>query len=141
MIKEAAFRGRFVEAAVRDSMARANGRHNLHVLDRAIEVYRAGSAGTRSSNEVLFLQLDLPDSLVNTQLLGYEADFLWPESRLNVEIDGLQHNTPAARRDDAIRDRILTAAGYTVLRFPEEMLRERPEEVRGAVANALASPR
>jgi len=140
VIKEAAFRGRFVEAAVRDSMARANGRHNLHVLDRAIEVYRAGSAGTRSSNEVLFLQLDLPDSLVNTQLLGYEADFLWPQSRLNVEIDGLQHNTPAARRDDAIRDRTLTAAGYTVLRFPEEMLRERPEDVLGAVANALAWP-
>ena len=70
LIKEAAFRGRFVEAAVRDSMARANGRHNLHVLDRAIEVYRAGSAGTRSGNEVRFLQLDLPDSLVTTRLLG-----------------------------------------------------------------------
>jgi hypothetical protein len=137
LIKEAAFQGRFVEAAVRDSMARANGRHNLHVLYRAIDVYQAGSAGTRSRNEVLFLQLDLPDSLVNTKLLGDEADFLWPESLLNVEIDGRQHNTPAARRDDAIRDRILTVAGYTVLRFPEETLQERPDEVRGVIASAL----
>ena len=91
LIREAAFRGRFVEAAVRDSMERANGRHNLHVLERAIEVYRAGSA------------------------------------------------TPEVKRDDAIRDRILMAAGYTVLRFPEEVLQERPDEVRNVVANALES--
>jgi len=122
-------------------MARANGRHNLHVLDRAIEVYRAGSAGARSGNEVRFLQLDLQESLVNTRLLGYEGDFLWPDARLNVEIDGVQHNTQAAKREVAIRDRILTAAGYTVLRFPEWTLRERPDEVRSAVANALASLR
>ena len=53
----------------------------------------------------------------------------------------MQHNTPAAKREDVIRDRILTAAGHTVLRFPEQTLRERPDEVRSAVANALASLR
>ena len=37
VIHEAAYRGRFVEAAVRDSMARAFGRRKLHVLERAID--------------------------------------------------------------------------------------------------------
>ena len=45
VIKEAAFRGRYVEPAVRDAMQRANGRHNLHVLERAIDLYNHGSAG------------------------------------------------------------------------------------------------
>lgn len=134
IIKEAAFQGRFVEPAVRDAMRRANGRHNLDVLDRAIELYHAGSAGTRSRNEVLFLALDLPEPLVNTMLLGCEADFLWPEVRLNVEIDGPQHNTPAAKRDDAQRDRILAAAGYTTLRFTDDDVMERPGEVLKAVS-------
>lgn len=134
IIKEAAFQGRFVEPAVRDAMRRANGRHNLDVLDRAIELYHAGSAGTRSRNEVLFLALDLPEPLVNTMLLGYEADFLWPEVRLNVEIDGPQHNTLAAKRDDAQRDRILAAAGYTTLRFTDDDVMERPGEVLKAVS-------
>jgi hypothetical protein len=133
-IREANFRGHFVEPAVRDSMDRANGRHNLHVLDRAIELFKDGSAGTRSRNEVLFLRLDLPEPLVNTKLLGFEVDFLWPEIKLNVEVDGAQHNSPPARRADAARDRILTAEGYTVLRFPEEDVKERPDAVLRAVS-------
>jgi hypothetical protein len=120
-------------------MDRAKGRHNLHVLDRAIVLYKAGSAGTRSRNEVLFLRLDLPEPLVNTKLLGYEVDFLWPEVWLNVEVDGAQHNTPPARRADAARDRTLGAAGYTVLRFPEHLVKERPGEVLRAVSAWVAS--
>ena len=49
VIHEAAYRGRFVEAAVRDSMARVFGRRKLHVLERAIELHHAGSAGTKSA--------------------------------------------------------------------------------------------
>jgi very-short-patch-repair endonuclease len=32
-------------------MARANGRHNLHVLEQALALNAAGSAGTRSGRE------------------------------------------------------------------------------------------
>jgi hypothetical protein len=130
LMREARFQGRFVEPAIRDAMARAHGRHNLDVLDRALELFAAGSNGTRSGNEVLFLRLGLPEPLVNTQLHGYEADFHWPQLRLNVEIDGPQHD-PA---EDALRDRALTAAGYTVLRFSQQQMRERPGEVRRAVS-------
>lgn len=55
-IHEAVFLGRFVEPAVHDAMQRANGRHNLHVLE-----------------------------LVNTKVLGIEVDFLWPDLKLNVK--------------------------------------------------------
>jgi hypothetical protein len=135
LMREARFRGRFVEPAIRDAMARAKGRHNLDVLDEALALFRAGSAGTRSGNEVLFLKLGLPDALVNTKLHGHEADFHWPDLKLNVEIDGPQHDPD----EDAIRDRALATAGYTVLRFPQEQLRERPDEVFRAVSAWVSS--
>ena len=42
MIHEAAFRKLFDERAVRAAMTRANGRHNLHVLEKALELNAAG---------------------------------------------------------------------------------------------------
>jgi very-short-patch-repair endonuclease len=45
---------------------------------------------------------------------GYVCDFVSREIRLVVEVDGGQHNESAA---DAIRDRRLGEAGYSVLRF------------------------
>ena len=48
VIYEAAFRNRFNLGATRRAMQRANGRHNLHVLEPAIALYLSGSAGTRS---------------------------------------------------------------------------------------------
>ena len=57
VIHEAAYRGRFVEAAVRDAMGRVFGRRKLHVLERAIELHHAGSAGTKSAGEDAFLTL------------------------------------------------------------------------------------
>jgi hypothetical protein len=133
IINEAAFQGRFVEPAVRDAMRRANGRHNLHVLDEAIALYSAGSAGIKSKGELAFLTLGLPGSRVNTRVLGFEVDFLWPDLKLIVEIDGPQHTRPTTKRDDAARDRAHRAAGYTTLRFTDEDVKYRPDDVRKAV--------
>ena len=118
VIHEAAYRGRFVEAAVRDSMDRVSGRRKLHVLERAIELHHAGSAGTKSAGEDAFLTLGFPEPHVNTDLHGFEVDFHWPEHRLVVEIDGGGHSD----RHDAGRDRVLHA------RLP------------GAAARVLSSP-
>ena len=81
VIHKAAYRGRYVEAAIRDVMARMNGRHNLAALERAMELHRMGSAGTKSGAEDAFLRLPLPEPLVNMHLLGREVDFHWPEQR------------------------------------------------------------
>jgi len=113
VIHEAAYRGRFVEAAVRDCMGRVFGRHKLHVLERAIELHHAGSAGTKSAGEDAFLTLGYPEPCVNTDLHGYEVDFHWPQHQLAVEIDGSGHSP----RHDAGRDRVLHANGYSVLRL------------------------
>jgi hypothetical protein len=140
VINEAAYRKRLDLSATRRAMERANGRRNLHVLERAIELYLSGSAGTKSPHEDAFLALvgeTLPEPLVNTQLAGFEVDFLWPESMLVVEIDGRGHGRPPARRKDALEDRVLRGAGYTVLRFTDVQLAAEPASVLASVETAM----
>ena len=140
VIHEAAYWGRYVEAAIRDAMARSNGRHNLAVLERAMELHRMGSAGTKSGAEDAFLRLALPEPLVNTHLLGREVDFHWPAERVAVEVDGID-GRPWNVADDAGRDEALAAAGYTVLRFRDRDVHERGALVRDRVDAALGAGR
>ena len=51
VIHEADFRGWFDEAKVREAADRATGRHHLDVLERALELRKQGSAGTKSKAE------------------------------------------------------------------------------------------
>jgi hypothetical protein len=123
-------------------MQRANGRHNLHVLDAAIDLYLSGSAGTRSRLEDTFLSLlqfaEIPEPLINTALLGEEVDCQWPQSMLVVEVDGPGHrNRPPAQRGDARKDLKLGAAGYTVLRFTDIEIERRPKEVLARLLRCL----
>jgi hypothetical protein len=122
VIHEAAFRGRFVESATQDAMARANGRRNLRVLEEAMALHREGSAGTKSGLEDAFLA-GLPERAgrprVNTALVGLEVDFHWPHAALVVEVDGVGHGRPRTQREDAARRRKLEEAGYTVIRVSD----------------------
>ena len=105
------------------------------MLERAIELHRMGSAGTRSGAEDAFLRLVRTEPLVNMELLGFEVDFRWPEQRLVVEVDGGQH---ALRTEaDKARDRVLDDAGWTVLRFSDREVYEQPSGVR-ALLDAMA---
>jgi hypothetical protein len=121
VIHEAAFRNLFDERAVRAAMHRANGRHNLHVLEKALELNKTGSAGTRSELEDRFLALTsksgLPEPLVNTKLEDIEVDFQWPDQNLIIEIDGPGHTRPRTQHEDKARDAQLRAAGHAVLRI------------------------
>jgi hypothetical protein len=139
---EAAFLGRLVVPAIHDAMERANGRHNLHVLDEALAIHAAGGAGYRSKAEIAYhaLMADT-EPLVNTKLLGFEVDFQWPEHCLVIEVDGPHHQRPRVKRDDAARDRILRAAGYRVMRFTDEDVYERPDDIRRRTVAAMASNR
>lgn len=73
------------------------------------------------------------------QIIGpYTVDFLWPEPRLIVEVDGWEtHGTKTAFEDDRARDTWLTAQGYRVIRFTwRQVTREGPwvaRTVRGLV--------
>jgi very-short-patch-repair endonuclease/predicted transcriptional regulator of viral defense system len=65
---------------------------------------------------------DLPKPLRNQPLtIGdrtYHPDAMWPEARLIVELDGRgAHDTTSRFDDDRERDRILTRAGWIVIRL------------------------
>ncbi len=56
---------------------------------------------------------------------GYIVDFACPAKKIIVEVDGSQHADGATADKDAVRDRELAAAGWTVLRFwNDDVLRD-----------------
>jgi very-short-patch-repair endonuclease len=79
-------------------------------------------ASTRSALERKFLRLcrrhRIPAPRVNVRAGNFLVDFLWPESRLIVEVDGYEfHRDRASFEADRARDAALTSQGYRVLRF------------------------
>jgi len=67
----------------------------------------------------------------------HEVDFLWPEQRLIVEVDGFAfHSSRAAFERDRVRDAELTAAGYRVVRITWQRLVNEPEAVIATLAAA-----
>ena len=119
MLNEAAFRRLFNLDATLRAMERAGGHPGRGRAQAGTRALRAGSAGTRSRYEDVFLELVEDEPLVNMELLGYEVDFHWPDRRLVVEVDG-NHTRPMDVRRDGARDRMLAAAGYTVVRLSGE---------------------
>ena len=68
-----------------------------------------------------------------------EVDFLDPESKLVLELDGSQHLADrAAYRRDRRKDALLQEHGYLVLRFLAEDLGTRLDAVLDEVLRALA---
>ena len=137
---EAAYLGLLDLDELRACAERLNGRQHTAVLDEAIEAHLKGSAGSKSENEDAFHALGRgrwPKPIANVKVLGEEVDAFWPEFRLVVEIDGPGHDRPRARRRDRRIDRMLRAAGYTVLRFTDKEIERRPEVVVAAVYDAM----
>ncbi len=57
-------------------------------------------------------------------------DFRIPGTRVAIEADGYAHHaTLSAFEGDRVRSNALTAAGYRVLHWTWQALRERPEEL------------
>ncbi|MBX3734876.1 MAG: DUF3387 domain-containing protein, partial [Verrucomicrobiae bacterium] len=74
------------------------------------------------------------------QIGNYIADFCCAEHKLDVELDGDVHRSPEVVAKDSQRDAYLGSMGYTVLRFPNQLVVDRPEEFLNQIAAALASP-
>ena len=96
---------------------------------------------TRSEAEYRLLKLiraaRLPEPRTNVKVCGHEVDFLWPEQRLIVEVDGFAfHSSRAAFERDRVRDAELTAAGYRVVRVTWQRLVNAPEAVIATLAAA-----
>jgi len=69
---------------------------------------------------------------------GYFLDFVCLDRRLVVELDGGHHNEPRQWEHDAVRDAILTRAGFVVLRFPNSEVRTNIDGVMHSILEALA---
>jgi very-short-patch-repair endonuclease len=100
------------------------------------------AAPTMNDFEDLVLPLvrnaGLPRPLVNQPFLNYRPDFRWPEHHVILETDGAAtHDQPLARADDARRQAVLEAYGYTVLRTTWRELVGQPATVMRALDSAL----
>jgi very-short-patch-repair endonuclease len=77
---------------------------------------------------------DLADAIENEHWFGdpqkhsrYRVDFLFKDARLIVELDGhAYHSTKEQLENDAIRQRYLSRAGYTVIRFTGREINRNP---------------
>jgi hypothetical protein len=66
-------------------------------------------------------------------------DFCWPEARLIVEADSWRwHGGRQASESDRDRDQILIIAGWRVVRFTRDQIRNHPEEVGTRLRALLA---
>jgi hypothetical protein len=98
---------------------------------------------TDSQLERLFLPIayavGLPKPLTRRKVHGYRVDFWWPDLYLIVETDGLTyHRTPAQQAQNALRDQVHIAAGYTVLRFTRAQVKYEPVYVESILRAVVA---
>jgi very-short-patch-repair endonuclease len=69
---------------------------------------------------------------------GRRRDFVWPERRIVVEIDGrATHNTAMAFERDRIRDNEIGFAGWLALRFTRRRVVLRGHEVQRDLERAF----
>jgi very-short-patch-repair endonuclease len=68
----------------------------------------------------------------------FRPDFTCPKAKLIIEVDGSQHADAIAK--DAIRTRYVEGEGYRVIRFWNNDVIDRTEQVLEAILAALAAP-
>jgi very-short-patch-repair endonuclease len=126
-------------AAAIDRAPLRRGARRLRAMLRS----EIGSAMTRSRAErrllALVAQAGLPRPVANTVVCGYEVDLLWPVHRLVVEFDGFAfHSDHPAFERDRLRDQVLQAAGYRVIRVTWRQLEQEPMAVAVRIGQILA---
>ena len=105
------------------AIARHRGRRGVRRLHAAVSRY-AGLPLHRTKSDAEALALALlreagrSPTLVNEKLAAEEADLIWPEWGLIVELDGPQFHLDAS--EDLRKQRIWEAAGWTVRRLPTD---------------------
>jgi predicted transcriptional regulator of viral defense system len=135
--------------AVDGVLARADGRRGAGVLRAVLAEIELGSTLTRNELEERFLTIcrdaGLPPDAVNAWIpypggSGAEADFVWREQRLIVEVDGrAAHGTRHAFERDRRRDQRLTVLGWRVVRFTWRQVVFEPAYVAAALRALLAA--
>ena len=68
---------------------------------------------------------------------NYIVDFYCHKARLVVEVDGGQHLTAEALKNDKIRDEYIRSLGLTILRFSNSEVLKNTDNVAGKIHKAL----
>ena len=124
--------------SVLESVERHPGRRGTPLLRALATRYtRLPYARTRSDAEARALELlhdaRIPPPRVNADVAGEEADLVWVERRLIVEVDGPQfHQFPG---EDARKEQSWRAAGYTVRRIASDTVYEAPADLIAVCAS------
>jgi very-short-patch-repair endonuclease len=141
LIAEARARRILRNGELEEAVKRAGKRKGIARL-KAILNSHAGQALTRSETERLCRRLlqaaGLPQPITNQRVAGYEADFLWPQHRVVLEVDTITfHGHARAFEWDRRKTMILESAGYHVIRVTRRQLQEEPLWVVAHIARAL----
>ena len=124
--------------AVRDLLARSEGRPGVRRLRAVLEAGEVGKDIPRSELEERFLRLcrrsdlRLPEVNVWMTVEGeeMELDFVWRKQRVVVEVDGFRtHRTRLACQRDRRRDQLLTLGRWQVVRFTWDEITKEPGHV------------
>jgi very-short-patch-repair endonuclease len=140
-LAEARARRLVTDRQLSDTLDRAGNRAGVSSL-RAVLRHEGGPSLTRSEAERLLLRLirtaRLAEPQANARVEGFEVDFLWPQARLIVEVDGFAfHGHRAAFERDRQRDMVLRDRGFEVIRVTWRQLVDQPLVVVAHIARAL----
>lgn len=134
--------GLIVEEDLLEIRDRVQGRCGGRIFRRVVEERIPNIGRARSLLEGIFLELErdsrIPQPEVNVPVLGFEADFVWNERRVIVEVDGYEfHRGKESFENDAWRSNRLRSEGWTLLRFTWRMLNRDPAEVSAQISKVL----
>jgi very-short-patch-repair endonuclease len=131
-IRQAVYLQLTTTADLADAAEQHAGRRGMKNLRRALINLGEAPGLTRSRLEERFLRflrkhnLPMPELNVEMQIrnLDIEADCVWHEQKLIVELDGRDgHDSTPAFESDRARDAALTAAGWRVVRVTSRRIR------------------
>ena len=69
---------------------------------------------------------------------NYYLDFACPKIKLDVEIDGYNHNSDRQKKKDAARTEFLNGLGWKVLRFSNTRVKRDSDSVKAAITYAVS---
>jgi very-short-patch-repair endonuclease len=123
-------------------LPRCRRRRGAPRLKAVLEWHNAGSSITESEAEEAFWAIidrsSLPRPAPQATVTGARRDFVWPERRIVVEIDGWRfHRTVQAADRDAQRGNDATLAGWLHLRFSRRRVVLRSTEVQRDLERAF----
>jgi very-short-patch-repair endonuclease len=123
---------------------RSRRRRCVKLLKAAIGEMRGPAPWTQSELENAFLALireaGIEEPQANVVVAGYVVDFLWPRSRLVVEVDGYGfHKSRAAWESDRHKDTKLQLARCDVVRVTQDRIESAPRELVRDVLELLSA--